>query len=141
MTLRDVARYLVVKALVGRNIIEPLYEYLVLNKPISEVAERHGLTKNQLRGYADRIREKSFGSYARARAYLKALYPFIKKIKPIFICDEDGYCMCVLCKKVVGNGGYERHIETNHLDVVVKHVYTIIESVREKILNGRKVVE
>ena len=130
--LESVLEYLVVKALSSKfNIIKALRLYFVENISPSRIEVLTGLTKNQVRGYAQRIIEKAT-DVVRARIYAKYLIPYVEKIKPIMECNGAS-CRCRICNVDVPDYAVEIHIKNLHSDVVDECVNTIIELLRKKL--------
>jgi len=117
MGLRDLARYLVAKALAGRSdVIEALYRYFVLDESIGVVAARYGFTKHQVRGYVQRVIEKVPRRLA-AKA-IEVLYPYLTRIKPVIYRDGRVY-RCKLCNlEFINEYAAEDHVRIDHLDLV-----------------------
>ncbi len=124
-------RYLVVKALAGRiNAIQALYDYIVSNESPSVVAYRHGLSKHQLRGYAQRIIEKA-GSELKAKILLRIFIPYILNIKPLIILCDDGSFYCPYCNIRMDSRKVEDHVRS-HRDLVTIVTRRILMKVRER---------
>ena len=136
MAIEEVARYMVLKALAGRqHIVDAIYECIVGGGSVSSVAARHGLSKHQLRGYVNRVMEHS-GSYARAAAFVKALYSHVKKIRPVVRCKGDS-CTCSLCRDRVVPAAAENHIKYRHWDVVEEYVEAVLALVLRSVKRER----
>ena len=133
MGLREVLEYLTILQLSGRgNAVEALYAYFSNGGfgSVSELAQRYGLTKHQLRSYVQRVLEKVPGPYraSRARLYIRYLAPLVlRSVKPI-IEARDGYALCTLCKRTftLDSAVATSHICAMHRDLVENHVDQII---------------
>jgi len=136
MPLAEVALYLILKALASRPAADVLYDYFVRNLGVREVARKHNISKDRVRGYIERVREKSFCNTYRARAYIRVLYPHIKKIKPV-IEISDGMCRCKLCGATLYARQAELHLVMSHRDIVASYLDAILEAVKEEWNNNR----
>jgi len=139
-SLVEVAEYLVLKAVTGaRWVIDILYEYFVAGKSLSAVARGFGVSRAMVRCYVDRVRSKCLYSDARARALIKALYPIVRSIEPVFVCSEEiGRCICMLCNEAVSPRNRDFHILDFHRDYLEARVSKVIEELRRRCNNGRR---
>ena len=129
--LEKFVRYLVVKALAGRmNAIQAIYDYVVGGESPSTVAYRYGLSKHQLRGYAQRIIEKA-GSELRAKVLLRIITPHVINIRPLVVPYSDGEYYCPYCNVRISAHRVEDHIRS-HKDLVTIITRRILIKIREK---------
>ena len=131
-SVEDLLEYLIVKVLAGKdNIVNALADYFVKGESPSTIAAKYGLSKHQVRGYAQRITEKT-GSSAKARALLKYAIPIITKIKPI-VKINGSIAKCILCGEELPVQIIEDHIKKRHRVVVEEYLHSTIELLRKSI--------
>ncbi|MDK6028036.1 hypothetical protein QPL79_01475 [Ignisphaera sp. 4213-co] len=129
----DVLEYLIVKILAGKdNIVNALADYFIYGESPSVIALKYGLSKHQVRGYAQRIVEK-IGSATKAKALLKYAIPVITKIRPVTKKLNGSFVKCVLCGDELPIQIIEDHIRKKHAVVVEEYLYSTIDLIRRSI--------
>ncbi|MEM0026502.1 MAG: hypothetical protein QXT53_01020 [Ignisphaera sp.] len=129
----DVLEYLIVKVLAGKdNVVNALSDYFIIGESPSVVALKYGLSKHQVRGYAQRIIEK-MGSATKARVLLKYAVPVVIKIKPIVRKLNGAFVKCMVCGEELPIQIIEDHIRKKHATVVEEYMYSTIELIRRNI--------
>jgi len=107
--------YVALKILGGSDfILEALYEYLVKGEGPATVAYKYGISKHQLRGYAQRIIEKS-GSEQKARKIMPILIEISKGIEPLAVKKGDSF-VCKACGTKLTKDDAEDHVRKEHKD-------------------------
>ncbi|MCI4438089.1 MAG: hypothetical protein JHC33_14885 [Ignisphaera sp.] len=133
-SLEDLLEYLVVKVLAGKeSVVKALIDYFVYAESPSNIAVKYDLSKNQVRGYAQRIIEKT-GSAAKAKVILKYATPIILKIKPIVRKTNGALVKCLLCGEELPIQVIEDHIRKKHASVVDDYLYSIIDLLKKNIV-------
>ncbi len=131
---RAVLEYLALKALANKkNVLQALYDYLVLNESPSKAAEKHGIQKTQLKSTAYQLMSK--GRPALVVKLMKLAWPFIMEIEPIV---ENNYCK--ICKTVIHTNHAEPHIAVRHQDVIRETALEVERKLREHLLKQKKAV-
>jgi len=116
--------YLILKMLTGnRQVVEALRLYLVDDLSPSTIALRLGLSKHQVRGYAQRVIEK-IGDYKRASIVLSKIYDVLIRIEPVV--RVYGYKkLCILCGKELSTNG-EDHIKRYHRELLEDYAHNLL---------------
>ncbi len=123
--------YLVLKMLTGNvKVIEALRQYIVDGLSPSSVADNLGLSKHQVRGYAQRVIEK-VGDSRRASMVISKVYDMLIRIEPV-IKNYGGRKICVLCGEELRGSG-EDHIRKRHYDIVRRYVKLIASVLRMRL--------
>jgi len=131
---RAVLEYLALKALADKkNVLQALYDYLVLNESPSKAAEKHGIQKTQLKSTAYQLMSK--GRAALVVKLMQLAWPFIMEIEPIV---ENGYCKA--CNTVIHTNHAEPHIAVRHQDVIRKTAQEVEKKLRESLAKRKQVV-
>jgi hypothetical protein len=129
--LASVLEYLVLKMLAGKEeVVKALYDYFVEEGSPSTIATKYGLSKHQIRGYVQRIMEKT-GSGIKARVLMKYTIPIIIKIKPVTKKVNGSVAICGLCNEELPIQIIEDHIKKKHTDIVNEYVNSVIEVLRK----------
>ncbi len=139
--VKALINYVALKILGGSDyILSALDEYLVKGEGPATVAYKYGISKHQLRGYAQRIIEKS-GSEQKARKIVPILIEISKGIEPIVVKDNDGM-ICKLCKAELNRDEAEEHVRKSHKDVLNSTVALMMSRLEEvkKELQAKKAV-
>lgn len=134
-----VLEYLIVKMLVGReDVVKAVQDYFVDSMSPSSVAIKYNLSKHQVRGYIQRIVEKT-GSVIKARVLLKYAIPVVLKIRPI-VKEVNGYIVkCGLCGEELPIQIMEDHIRKKHANLVEECLESTVEIIRKSVaLNHSK---
>ncbi len=132
-----VLEYLIVKSLAGRQeIVKALYEYFVEGSSPSVLASKYGLSKHQVRGYVQRITEKT-GSITKARVLLKYTVPLILRLKPITKNINNSIVICSICNEELPIQIIEDHIRKKHVTVIQESLMSIIEIIKKDMAIGR----
>lgn len=122
--------YLILKVLANKEeVVRALHDYFVEGASPSSIAIRYGLSKHQIRGYIQRIMEKT-GSPIRARVLMKYVTPLVVKLKPIAEKVNGSLVVCSLCGEELPIQIIEDHIRKKHNDVVAECVYSVVEILR-----------
>ena len=125
--LEMVAEYLVVKMLAGkRHIVDALYKYFVEGVSPSTLEGMYGITKHQIRGYVQRILEKT-GSYTRAKVFIKYLYPAVIRVRPIMVPIDGEHVKCLMCEDIMNVMVAEDHIKRKHAPIINVELYHVLE--------------
>lgn len=126
-----VLEYLIIKVLAGRNdVIKAVHDYFVNGVSPSSVAIKYSLSKHQVRGYIQRIVEKT-GSVVKAKVLLKYAIPILLKIKPI-TKEVNGYIVkCGLCGEELPNQIIEDHIRKRHASLIDEYLESTIEIIKK----------
>ncbi len=134
--------YVALKILGGSDyILEALKEYLVEGEGPATVAYKYGISKHQLRGYAQRIIEKS-GSEQKARKVLPILIEISQGVEPIVVRKGESYT-CKLCNAELTRDDAEDHVRKEHKDVLnaaIAQMLTRLEEVKQRLLAQRSVI-
>jgi len=121
-SMKELTKYMVIKILSGRReVVDAVYEYFVLDISPKQIADRYGLTINQVRGYAQRILGKTH-SLNKAKVLLKYIYPHITGIEPVI--EKN---ICRICRRYVYMP--ENHINSFHRDIINTYTMKIISEV------------
>lgn len=123
--------YVVIKMLADKeNVVRALYDYFVLDESPSAVAARYGLTKHQVRGYAQRMVEK-LGSVVKAKVILKYAVPAVLRLKPIARKTNGFMARCAVCGEELPLQIMEDHIKKRHNSIVEEHLTAIINIIKK----------
>lgn len=129
----SVLEYLILKVLASReNVVKALYDYFVDGTSPSSIATKYGLSKHQVRGYVQRIVEKT-GSSMRSRVLMKYSVPVILKLKPITRRINDSVAICILCSEELLMQVVEEHIRKKHSDIVNECLNSVIDILRRNL--------
>jgi hypothetical protein len=127
----SVAGYLVVKALCNEQRVLRALELWSFGAGPSRIALETGLSKDQVRGYVQRVYER-LQSYSRVVAVLKALIPLVKALEPIVV---NGVCR--VCGAHVGEAYTAlMHVRSRHRDLVEKHVFEILCELKKRVVKA-----
>ncbi|MDT7872001.1 MAG: hypothetical protein RXQ78_00975 [Sulfolobaceae archaeon] len=131
MDTKSLINYIALKILGGSDyIIDALEKYLVKGEGPASVAYEYQISKHQLRGYAQRIIEKS-GSEARAKKIIPIIKEISKDIKPIIKKGEDELYTCTICDISVPKEDAEEHVRKYHKDILTATIKTMTERLEE----------
>jgi len=123
--------YLVLKMLTGNEkVVEALKMYIVDELSPSTVAMKLGLSKHQIRGYAQRVIEK-IGDFRKAFLVISEIYDLLIRIKPI-VSNYGHRRLCILCGRELSTSG-EDHIKRYHREIVEDYVYSIMAMLKIRI--------
>ncbi|ARM77141.1 hypothetical protein [Acidianus manzaensis] len=129
--MKSLINYVALKILGGSDyLVQALEEYLVNGEGPAIVAHRYNISKHQLRGYAQRIIEKS-GSEIRAKKLIPILKEMSSGIKPIVNRDENGVYTCTVCNTVIAREDAEEHVRKYHKDVLTLTIKDMMEKLDE----------
>jgi hypothetical protein len=133
--IKSLINYVSLKILGGSDyLLDALEEYLVNGEGPAIVAHKYNISKHQLRGYAQRIIEKS-GSEIRAKKIIPILKEMAIDVKPIVVRDENGVYTCTLCNTVVAKEDSEEHVRKYHKDMLtlaITHMTEKLDEIRAK---------
>ena len=125
--IESVLEYLLAKALAGKvNVVKALYDYFVEGKSPSTLANEYGLSKHQVRGYIQRITEKT-GSVTRARVIIRFVTPYVLKVRPIMKRINDSIAKCLVCGEEMLYSVAEDHVRKYHSAIISEYIDAIIE--------------
>jgi hypothetical protein len=128
-----VLEYLIIKVLAGRDdIVKAVHDYFVNSISPSSVALKYSLSKHQVRGYVQRIVEKT-GSVIKARVLLKHATPIILKIKPVARRINSQIVKCGLCGEELPSQVMEDHIRKRHSGLIDEYLESTIEIIKKNI--------
>jgi len=131
MDIKSLVNYIALKILGGSDyILDALEEYLVNGEGPASVAYKYQISKHQLRGYAQRIIEKS-GSEARARKIIPIIKQIASDIKPVVKKNEKELYTCEICKVTVAKEDAEEHVRKYHKDILTATVKTMLERLEQ----------
>lgn len=126
-----VLEYLILKVLADKKeVLKALYDYFVDSTSPSTIANKYGLSKHQIRGYVQRIMEKT-GSSDRAKVLMKYTIPVIIKIKPIAKKVNGSIAVCALCNEELPLQVVEDHIKKKHPNIVSECLDSVVEVLRK----------
>ncbi|MCI2414358.1 MAG: hypothetical protein MPF33_03765 [Candidatus Aramenus sp.] len=129
--MKSLINYVALKILGGSDyLLNALEEYLVNGEGPAIVAHKYNISKHQLRGYAQRIIEKS-GSELRAKKVIPILKEISKDVKPVVVRDENGVYTCSVCHTVVAKEDAEEHVRKYHKDVLTLTIARMEEKLDE----------
>ena len=130
-TAVSVIEYLILKVLADKEeVVKALYDYFVEGLSPSSIAFRYGLSKHQVRGYVQRIMEKT-GSALRAKALMKYAVPLIIKIKPVAKKLNESMVACNVCGEELPLQIIEDHIKKKHPEIVSECLYAVIDILKK----------
>jgi len=131
MDTKSLVNYIALKILGGSDyILDALEEYLVNGEGPASVAYKYQISKHQLRGYAQRIIEKS-GSEARARKIIPIIKQIASDVKPVVKKNEKDLYVCEICKVTVAKEDAEEHVRKYHKDILTTTIKTILERLEQ----------
>ncbi|BFH74529.1 hypothetical protein SJAV_24730 [Sulfurisphaera javensis] len=131
MDTKSLVNYIALKILGGSDyILDALEEYLVKGEGPASVAYKYQISKHQLRGYAQRIIEKS-GSEGRARKIIPIIKQIASDIKPIIKKNEKDLYVCEICKVTVPKEDTEEHVRKYHKDILTATMKTMLERLEQ----------
>ncbi|HIP56541.1 MAG TPA: hypothetical protein EYH02_00495 [Ignisphaera aggregans] len=140
-TLEAVLEYLVAKALADKlDVVQALYDYFVNGVSPSVLAVRYGLSKHQIRGYIQRITEKT-GSLTRARIVIKYATPFILRVRPVMKRVGENLVKCMVCGDELPIQVAEDHIKKYHSTLLSEYIGAVIELMRRELRASREGIE
>ncbi|AEE93994.1 conserved hypothetical protein [Acidianus hospitalis W1] len=129
--MKSLINYVALKILGGSDyLLNALEEYLVNGEGPAIVAHRYNISKHQLRGYAQRIIEKS-GSECRAKKIIPILKQISVDVKPIITRDENGVYTCTICNTIVAREDAEEHVRKYHKDQLTLAIKSMMEKLDE----------
>jgi len=127
----SVLEYLILKVLANREeIVKALYDYFVEGASPSTIAMKYGLSKHQIRGYVQRIIEKT-GSPMKSRVLMKYTAPLILKLKPIARKVNTSMAICGICKEELPVQVIEDHIKKKHSDILGECLDSVIDILKK----------
>ncbi|BCU67374.1 hypothetical protein HS7_08110 [Sulfolobales archaeon HS-7] len=141
---KSLINYIALKILGGNDyLLNALEEYLVKGEGPATVAYRYGISKHQLRGYTQRIIEKS-GGEPRARKIIPILKRISKGVKPIVTKEKtSGLYKCTKCDINVQSDDAEEHVREAHKDLLtlaIRQMTDELEKVKMEINKKKEVV-
>lgn len=143
MDTKSLINYVALKILGGNDyLLDALEEYLVKGEGPATVAYKYGISKHQLRGYAQRIIEKS-GGEPRAKKVIPILKQISVGVKPIVIKEAGGLYRCTVCDVNLAGDSTEEHVRESHKDALTLAIKTMtdeLDKVRESMKAKKEVV-
>lgn len=134
--VKSLVNYVALKVLGGNDyLLNALEEYLVKGEGPATVAYRYNISKHQLRGYAQRIIEKS-GGEPRARKVVPILKEISRDLKPLVRRAEGNIYTCEICNLTLSGDDAEEHVKESHKDVLalaIKNMMERIERIRQEL--------
>jgi len=131
----SVVSYMVAKALAGRmEVVDVLYEHFVKDASPSVLERRYPLTKMQIRGYMQRIMEKT-RSRTLARLIIERSYKHVKNIKPIIRHVQEGLCRCIICGDDIFCDAADEHVRNVHRALVDEYTIAVMKLMAREILS------
>ncbi|QKR00982.1 hypothetical protein GWK48_03745 [Metallosphaera tengchongensis] len=138
--IKSLVNYVSLKILGGGDyLLDALEEYLVNGEGPAIVAHKYNISKHQLRGYAQRIIEKS-GNEMRAKKIIPILQYLAKDIKPIVVRNDNGVYTCKVCNTMVAREDTEEHVRKYHKDQLSLAIKKMMERLEEYRANKEKAV-
>jgi len=127
----SVLEYLILKVLANREeIVKALYDYFVEGASPSTIAMKYDLSKHQIRGYVQRIIEKT-GSSMKSRVLMKYTAPLILKLKPIARKVNTSMAICSICEEELPVQVIEDHIRKKHSDILSECLDSVIDILKK----------
>ncbi|MCH4814850.1 MAG: hypothetical protein QXY87_03415 [Saccharolobus sp.] len=129
--IKSLVNYVALKILGGSDyLLEALEEYLVKGEGPATVAYKYNISKHQLRGYAQRIIEKS-GSEGKAKKLVPILKAISEGITPIVKKENDGSYECSLCNIIVAKEDSEEHIRKYHKEILNENINIMMQKLEK----------
>ncbi len=124
-------RFLVIKRLSGNSsTLMVAKEYFVDGVSPSSISYKYKISKFRVRGYIQRITEKTRNSYL-ASLIIKQVFPLVLEIEPAVIKVNEKY-VCLLCDQSFHNEvTIENHLRRKHEEYINKTVKDVLESAKE----------
>lgn len=132
----SLARYLAVHWCSGDEAaVLAIRDYFVNGDRPSDIARRYGLSKNQVRGYVQRVLEKC-GSFYVARALIRVLIPVITAVdKPFETINGGKMARCRLCGAEVLIDHFKLHLLRAHGKYLNLLAHRIVQSLLEEVVD------
>jgi len=132
MSLEELINYLVRLRLADNKKALCILELASNGEHPSKIYEECKATRDELRSYLNRVREKMGNGY-KTFVIIKHVIPLLSDIKPVIV---DGRCtLCGADMQV--NCAIMSHLFHRHKDVVDYYVQWVIDKLRERV-NGNK---
>jgi len=128
-----VLEYLILKVLANKEeVVRALYDYFVEEASPSMLAMKYGLSKHQIRGYVQRIMEKT-GSSTKAKVLMKYAAPVVTRLKPVAIKLNGSMALCGLCNEELPLQIVEDHIRKKHANIISECLDSVVDVLRKNI--------
>ncbi len=141
--IKSLVNYVALKILGGSDyLLDALEEYLVKGEGPATVAYKYNISKHQLRGYAQRIIEKS-GSEGKAKKLVPILKEISTDLKPIVKKSNDGSYECSICNIILAKEDSEEHVRKYHKDILnedTNNMISKLEKIKEKLQQNKAVI-
>ncbi|AOL15835.1 hypothetical protein BFU36_02850 [Sulfolobus sp. A20] len=141
--IKSLVNYVALKILGGSDyLLDALEEYLVKGEGPATVAYKYNISKHQLRGYAQRIIEKS-GSEGKAKKLVPILKEISTDLKPIVKKSNDGSYECSICNIILAKEDSEEHVRKYHKDILnedINNMISKLEKIKEKLQQNKAVI-
>jgi len=136
---REFIEYVVLQRLSNPVAVDVMYEYFVNNLSPTAIASKYGgrgITRSAVRGYIQRLYEKSSFMYQLVPHMLRRIAPMLQGIEPVIErLEEYGTSRCKICGTIIS--GYPEanviHVRRRHKDIIDRHVERIMNG-----LNGKR---
>jgi len=136
---KDFVEYMVLQRLCNPTAVDAIYDYFVNNLSPMVIVSKYrgkGITKGIIRGYVQRLYEKSHFMYQLIPYMLRRIIPMLQEIEPaIERLDGHDVSRCKICDYTLPNTmkAYVDHVRRRHKDLVDRYTERIINR-----LNGDK---
>ncbi|MEM3971711.1 MAG: hypothetical protein QXR34_02680 [Saccharolobus sp.] len=141
--IKSLVNYVALKILGGSDyLLDALEEYLVNGEGPATVAFKYNISKHQLRGYAQRIIEKS-GSEAKAKKLVPILKSISSDVKPIIKKTTDGSYECSICNIPIAKEDSEEHVRKYHKEYLNENINNMmekLEKIRQELRKNKAVI-
>lgn len=141
--IKSLVNYVALKILGGSDyLLDALEEYLVNGEGPATVAFKYNISKHQLRGYAQRIIEKS-GNEAKAKKLVPILKSISNDVKPIIKKTTDGSYECSICNIAIAKEDSEEHVRKYHKEYLNENINNMmekLEKIRQELRKNKAVI-
>ncbi|NAZ13350.1 MAG: hypothetical protein GU359_04255 [Desulfurococcales archaeon] len=139
-SISEVLEYLILKKMAGRpEVLKALLDYVDGNISPATASTVYGISKYQLRGFAQRIYDKA-GNRSLASLLIKIAVPIILEKTKVYIDRSQKPEECLICNRKLYNVFPEDHIKKHHKDVISHEKQRIIVEIK-KVLSKEFVKE
>ncbi|MCC6030410.1 MAG: hypothetical protein LM586_02050 [Desulfurococcales archaeon] len=139
-SISEVLEYLILKKMAGRpEVLKALLDYVDGNISPATASTVYGISKYQLRGFAQRIYDKA-GNRSLASLLIKIAVPIILEKTKVYIDRSQKPEECLICNRKLYNVFPEDHIKKHHKDVITLEKQRIIVEIK-KVLSKEFVKE
>lgn len=129
-SVSEVLEYLVLKKMAGRpEVLRALLDYVEGSLSPATASSVYGISKYQLRGFAQRIYDKA-GSRSMATLIIKYAVPIILEKTGVYVDRSQRPEECLICNRKLYNVFPEDHIKKHHRDVIDYEKQKIVAELR-----------